>query len=278
MSPTKEKIHWRKMARVCPKCHKLKPAGRFICELDTCVECSFDNAIWKEYKCCIYCRKYKKAEEVPTNICKGCLQAALARHHKNKGFPKLVRGQRYVCVRCNVSKLNYAYAAKTSPQEPLCNSCISIERIAREGKFRCRRCASVFPQEEMRWNMYCSRCQQKKKAYNLEYLKEYRKNPRVRDYHRAYSRHYWHNIVKPIYNKTIALQWMHGYAKKRKVNRNGYWYMLNRSLFEDFKKRPRYWYAMTSRTIETMQKGRDVSERLEKLTRLNGWRPPPPMF
>jgi len=53
-----QKIHWRKTAKACPQCHKLKSKNCFIHDLAECAECSFDNAIWKNYQKCLYCKRW----------------------------------------------------------------------------------------------------------------------------------------------------------------------------------------------------------------------------
>jgi len=103
----------------------------------------------------------------------------------------------------------------------------------------------------------------KNKEWNREKQKEYRKDPSWKDYYKQFSRHYYWNIIKPIHNKTLALQWKEGVAKKKKIDRGSGWYMLNHQLFRDFKRRPAYWYAVCEQAIKEMKYG----ERMARVPR-----------
>lgn len=271
----KERQYWRKTARLCPKCHKLQSAGRFIPELDGCVQCEFDNFIWKEYKSCTYCRRFQKIEQFPkrrhkkrsaelSSHCRDCLEAARKRGAIFKNAPKLHRNNRYVCRECGISKSHFSYSRGTSPENPLCKTCITNQKIETEGKFRCRGCCSVFLKGECRINKYCGRCYEKNKKWNREKQKTLRKDPKWIEYFKQFSRYYYYQIIKPIYNKTFALQWEHGLVKKRGCPKKSTWYCLNNQLFADFKKRPLYWMEMTERVIQKMKKGKlreDAAQR-----------------
>lgn len=80
------------------------------------------------------------------------------------------------------------------------------------------------------------------------------------------QRHQYYNVFKPIYNKVLALQIANGLAKKRKVNRNGFWYVLNHQLFQDFRKRYHHWDELTKKTINAM-KNRNSDYKMEQIIR-----------
>jgi hypothetical protein len=61
------------------------------------------------------------------------------------------------------------------------------------------------------------------------------------------------------------VQLMHGLAKKRRINRNGYWYSLNHSLFKQTSGRKfSSWLSETNSIIEFMRtgKGRLVGDKV----------------
>jgi hypothetical protein len=278
-----ERVHWRKTAKVCPQCHKLKSAGNFIPELEACHECEFDNELFKLYKRCQRCRKFQPRDNIPNAICHRCLEIEREKNHRFKGSPKLDPKSKHICTICNVSRSSYAYPKGTDPDNPKCRLCITEQRLQKEGKFRCRQCGSSFPLSERGWSKgngtyFCLRCTKKGREWTNKYCREvYRKRPEVIEFSRQYSRWKYWTKLKPIMNKTLFLQWTHGLAKPRKLSRDRGWWVVNRAMFEDFKKRPAYWFNLTEKVIRAMKSGSEANERLERLARSN-FRPPPPMF
>lgn len=276
-----QKLHWRKTAKICPKCNQLRPNNQFIGDLNACTRCSFDELTQKDYAPCQYCRKWQKKEEFPkrrhkkdnekqSSICKVCLQLTRERHAIYKGSPRLKKGKRYLCSGCGISKSCHSFPRGSNPETDLaCKCCVTDRRIKEAGEFRCKGCASVFPVEQMHWNKYCERCFLKNKQWSKLKLRELRKDPEWAAYFKEMSRYKYYHVFKPIYNKTLVLQIANGLAKKRRINRNGYWYVLNHQIFQDFRKRFHYWTAITEKVAKAMKKG-NAEHIIEELVRRPG--------
>lgn len=253
-----EKIHWRKTAKVCPQCNTLKSQKSFIHDFDACVSCSWEKVSQINYKQCGYCRNWKEASEIPTNQCKTCLKIVMEKHHQYKKFPKLKRNETYICIICNQKKSHLSFSRGSDINNLQCKLCVTKIKIENEGKFRCKGCESVFPKEQGHWNFkYCTRCYEKNKKWNKEKLQKLRdSDPKWQKYFKEYSKYYYWNVIHPIYKKVLNLQWQAGVAKKRrKYSRDKGFYMLNHSLFEDFRKRPGYWYQVCSDALQAIKKG-----------------------
>lgn len=75
-----------------------------------------------------------------------------------------------------------------------------------------------------------------------------------KEFRREYKRYYYYNVIKKVYNELFALQWSSGLLKNRKINRDGYWYCLNRVLFKGL--RMGQWIPIQNRVIEFMRTGK----------------------
>lgn len=259
-------MHWRKTAKVCQGCNEIRAASRFIPELENCVYCEAENSLFGEYKTCVYCKRLFKPESSKIKGCGVCIKRLSDKYIQTKGWAKLPRNQNHLCTQCNISKRCSAFNKQKSIdyENLICTACTTKNKIDKEGKFRCKSCCSVFLKEECHWNKYCPKCYEKNKTWNKLKHREYRKDPYWQNYFKEWSRYYYWNVEKPLYNKTFALQWKYGLLKPRKVNRSGYWFVLNRGLFNDFKRRPKYWFALTEKAIKAMRRS-DASIRLERL-------------
>lgn len=232
---TKEKVHWRKKAKVCPDCNKLTTEGSFYEKEGKCFSCAFGDCLSIYFKNCGYCRRWIEKDKFKTNICQDCLKLSLDRHHQNKHLPKLKKGKKYVCKQCKIEKSALSYHRGTELSNLICKVCVTENRIEKEGKFRCKMCGSVFLKEEILWSKYCKRCFEKNKEWNRLKQREYRKDPIYQEYARMYSRYRWHCVEKPLRNKKLCVQLVNGEIKKRNNNRNSTFYVLNHQLFLDFK-------------------------------------------
>lgn len=275
------KIHWRKTAKTCSKCNKLRSYKQFIEGIQVCVICDFDELTQKHYQQCRYCKNWQKKGDFPkrrrkkdqdkeSSICKKCLQIFRERHSLFKKAPRLKKGELYLCSGCNILKscLSFPRGSSTTPTL-LCKGCHTNARIKENGEFRCKGCGSVFSIDQIYCNKYCNRCYEKNKEWNKYKLRELRKDPIWAEYFKEMSRYQYYNVFKPIYNKVLALQICYGVAKKRKVNRNGYFYILNHALFDDFRKRFQYWESLTNKVISAM-KNRNSAEKMEEISRRKG--------
>lgn len=274
----KKSIHWRKTAKVCPKCNLVRSHKAFVDGIENCASCAFDELVYSGYAQCCYCKTWLKKEEFPkrrhkkdhekqNSICSKCLQIFRERHAVFKNSPRLTKGKYYICSGCNIAKSYISYPRGSGANKSLlCRCCITNRKIREERKFRCKGCCSVFPIDQIHWNKYCKRCYEKNKEWNKYKLRELRKDPIWAQYFKEMQRHQYYNVFKPIYNKVLALQIANGLAKKRKVNRNGFWYVLNHQLFQDFRKRYHHWDELTKKTINAM-KNRNSDYKMEQIIR-----------
>jgi hypothetical protein len=251
---------WQKTGKVCPGCDKLRSARFFIAELPRCAHCSFDDEIFKSYKKCVHCLGLFKKEEMDHGegkaTCEKCLKIKREKYHEFKSKGKLDKNKKHICKVCSRALSPISFPRGSDPENLCCKHCIKLKKIEEEGCFKCANCRSVFPKEECYWNKFCFKCCERRKKDNRERMRKLYKIPEWKEYMNAYSRWYRCNILKVIYNKIFTLQWEWGLLKPRKVNRNGYWYVLNRSLFHEFKTRPAKCFSIQNKIIEFMRTGR----------------------
>lgn len=253
----KEQIHWRKTAKACSECRVLTSAKRFIGDSTKCIKCNWDEEISKTYKKCSSCCKWMAKNKIINSYCEECKDARNKKYSIFKDRPARDEERKYVCSICKTSKHPNAYPQESDPSILHCRACLTQQKIEKEGKFRCKSCASVFPKEEGRWNYtHCIRCCEKKKKWIRERMKYLRKeDPCYRKYYKEYNKYYYYNVIAPLYNKVFNLQWTHGLVKQRKRNFDSGFYVLNRALFEDFKNRPKYWYGVCQDAMRQMKTG-----------------------
>jgi hypothetical protein len=236
--------HWRKTARVCPKCHKLKSSKSFIDGVEGCSDCEINHVLFGLYKKCVYCCSFKLKEEFKKNACDACVKRARDNHQLYEGTRKLGKLKRFMCSSCKVLKSGFSYSRDKREGDLVCKSCISKKELEEAGRFRCKHCGGTFPKEEYR-SKKCLRCYEKNKiACKLRLRQRRIEDPSYKIWEKECCRHYYYNVFKIIYNKVLLLQLIYGHARERKVNRNGYWYVLNRSLFKLSKKSTKNWINM----------------------------------
>lgn len=258
-----------------------------------CVKCKYEEMLSSHLKKCARCLNWLDKFEGKT--CEKCLELCKIKYEKykiTKGIKD--KGKLTKCISCDKEQnvhsfrkksmtcLSCTYAQKNHEKGKLkckwCRTWRDKTNIKESGI--CEKCTEYSEQDKKKYREYYAnnkeKIQESRKQYRIlnrdkrrEYLRNYRnKNPEkhrldARRYHalnresrREYSRYYYHNIIKPIYNKVFALQWQAGLLKERKVNRDGYWYQLNRALFHDFKTRPHMWFSIQNKMIKFMQTGK----------------------
>lgn len=252
------KDHWRKTAKTCPGCNKVTSIRKFLEGMEKCASCSFDDIAFAMYRLCPYCKRFFKREDPDRKLCCDCRKLHREKHKKFKNVPKLIDGKKNPCSCCKkiLSPVSFLRGQNNS-RDLICRSCTGKKILEEQGKFRCSGCGSVFSKEDRFWNKYCNRCYIKNKEWGKQY-----------------QRYYYHNVFKPEYNKVLMLQWVHKLTKNRRINRNGYWHVLNHQLLgiqwkRDFKK----WYGFTTQVIEKMRtgKGRDFEDTRHPITKDPEW-------
>jgi hypothetical protein len=245
-------MHWRKEGKICPTCDKLRSKRSYVLGFENCAHCSYHELVFKEYKQCPYCRNWLHLTAMPGKLCPACQKKFMDRHWKY-GRQRLPKNIPILCDSCNEEKHISSYRISN---RSTCRKCIFWKQQQDEGKRRCQSCMSWFPIEDFPTKKYCQRCRVKENTRNLYALREMRKDPKWKEYYREYSRYYYHNIFKIHYHKILHLQACYGLAKKRKINRNGYWYMLNHSFFKEIKYNVGGWIKYTDKVINFLKTGR----------------------
>lgn len=251
-----QKVHWRKTAVVCEKCNRIRSKKYFIPELKYCASCEYDNILFEGYKKCVYCRGFIKKEYIKNTVCDECLKLFREKHAKFKKCDKLKKGERYVCLSCNLEKGNLSFPRGYDINNLKCKVCLTKNNLEIEEKFRCKHCGSAFLLSQMRHINKCERCTEKDLKWNREKMKKLRKDPYWKEYFRNYDKWRYWNVEKPLYNKLLTLQWQYGFAKKRKNNRSGLWYVLNHTLFQGFRRNFNKCYLFQNRIIQFMKTGK----------------------
>jgi hypothetical protein len=256
-----QKIHWRKTAKVCPNCNKLRSKGSWVEGFEFCAICEMDKLLQTNYKHCQICKNwFKKTEKSIDCWCDVC-NIKKKEEWKKFGRSKIKKSDTFKCNICNEIK-NYQSFNRNSYET--CKKCKFWQARWKEGKRRCSSCMSWFPQEQFTIKKYCERCRKKENEFCRLRNKRDRNNPNHKDRFKEYCRRYYYNTFKPIYNKVLALQWTHNLIKPRRQNRNGFWYVLNHSLFQDVKRNFRGWLNETNKVIERLRtgKGRIVGNKV----------------
>lgn len=247
-------VHWRETAKTCQKCENLRPSWQFVGDLKNCSKCEWETLIHLKYRQCQYCKRWTHGQD--SKICVECTEKARQKHFEKRFLPTRLKHIEYLCIGCLVNKSCNAFLRETN----VCRSCVRKKQQISLGNKQCKSCCCWRNPEEMTTKKHCYKCIDRCRKNTSEGLKRLRKNPEWREYYRQYSRHYYWNVFKIVYNQVLAVQWAHGLSKKRKINRNGFWHVLNHSLFTDFRRNYKKWETLTTKVINEMKHG---SKRVE---------------
>lgn len=282
-------MHWTEKSKICSCCGKIRHEKMFI-DSEYCVKCKYEQLLSTHLKKCARCLNWLDKFEGKT--CQKCLDLCKVRNKEYrlrtgiKDKDKLTK-----CTLCNEEKGPRFFRKKLDT----CVLCTNKKKNSEQGKLKCKWCKGWRYIQEKGLCEKCiekgKRDSEKKREYyaeNREEIiksrKQYRKNNRDKfiqyninyrkknpdkakidckryyelnkEYKLEYNRHYYYNVIKPIYNKVFALQWQAGLLRERKVNRDGYWYQLNRTLFQGFRNRPHMWFSLQNKIIKFMQTGK----------------------
>lgn len=225
----------------CLTCRRKVSKKHYVNGMTSCADCVWDELIEQDYKRCRVCLNWSKGEVKET--CAPCREKA------NKASTKFKRKNGVIAEDAKLECINcgkLSFVRNHIKKENSCRSCVNQRKQEALGKQKCPFCRCYRPQEEFLDTAHCHKCLDKmrrkwardaEKRDNPEYREKQRR--RVKNYYwrtrtarRDYRKYYYYNIWKPMHTKILAIQWTLGLAKRRKVNRNGHWYMLNASLFK----------------------------------------------
>jgi hypothetical protein len=237
------------MRKFCPQCKRSRAFKHFIGDSDTCSDCCFSGLVQSEYRKCNRCTAWK-----PTFAGYHCADCKIhcSKLHKLRGSKNT-----FVCSVCEIEKHSRGFpiADKTT-----CFKCHHILSAEKNGLRKCYGCkgyreASTFHlnickgckekrtrQRKARWQRLknCPVERERLRVKSLDYWKRHKEERKV------YRKYFYWNIHKPRYNKALMILWEKGLVKERKVNRNGYWYTLNKQIFK------KYGYKSTSAIIKAV--------------------------
>lgn len=259
--------HWTSTAKRCTQCNKIRPSSRYIDDSGVCSTCKFDGIIQSEYTRCMHCVTWFSTtgfKHCPK--CREMRRCNSEAHARKCG--KLPPNTRLTCQKC---QRNLSIMAFFTSRKDKCRRCINEEIFESEGKIKCEACRCYRPEECFEGFKRCIMCRMKnRRKWHRDYDK-WKDNPAFREaesqralayYHahkeerQEYRRYYYWNVHKIAYHKLLAVQWAYDLAKPKKTNRNGYWYVLNRQLFGEFKWHFGKIIRMQNKIIEFLQTGR----------------------
>jgi hypothetical protein len=212
-----------------------------------------DKLIQKDYKPCPCCKNwFSKKSKYKHSWCSTCKEKK-KKEWKELGKSNVKKNDVFICQECKEEK-NYRCFNRNSYE--ICKKCKFWKTQLKDGKRRCHSCMSWFPEEHFLVKKHCQKCQIKNNEWNREKNRRDRADPLKKDRFKEYCRKYYYNTFKPIYNKVLNLQFAYGLCKPRKINRKGYWYVLNHAFHTSCKRNFRSWISETTQVIEFLKTGR----------------------
>lgn len=228
--------------RECLSCCKRRALKWFVGDSGECTDCNFNTILSGDYKQCRMCKNWLPELRTPS-LCEKCVilnEKYRENERKVRGMNK--RESLHECPDCG--KISSVW--KWSKKSEVCIKCNNKKKAESEGKKRCNGCRCYRRIDSFADFVECEKCRDKRKRKRERDVQKdgfrekeakrnhfyYKKNA---SFLRQYSKYYYWNVVKPKHNCLVNLQWCLDMTKKRRINRDGYWHMLNNTLFKGFK-------------------------------------------